>query len=204
MAIPAWTANVSTSRWSAAENSAAPALSVRYRLPTERPFTVIGTPRKLCIGGWFGGNPWRRGSTAMSGIRNERFSLMIRPRNPWPRGSGADRGSRLQAHPRRDEALDHAVRVDDPKGGIPGPDERADLIDDHLQDIVDRLEAGDRPRRHVEGVDDVGRSLWVLAIVHARHGSSVRVIPHPAGPPGPEMRAGWPMASGSATRSLWG
>ena len=35
----------------------APDLSVRYRLPTERPFTVIGTPRKLCIGGWFGGNP---------------------------------------------------------------------------------------------------------------------------------------------------
>ncbi len=57
MAIPAWTANVSTRRWSASENSAAPALSVRYRLPTERPFTVIGTPRKLCIGGWFGGNP---------------------------------------------------------------------------------------------------------------------------------------------------
>ena len=38
-------------------NSAAPALSVKYRFPTERPFTVTGTPRKLCIGGWFGGNP---------------------------------------------------------------------------------------------------------------------------------------------------
>ena len=57
MAIAAWRANVSTIAWSSAENSAAPALSVRYRFPTERPFTVTGTPRKLCIGGWCGGKP---------------------------------------------------------------------------------------------------------------------------------------------------
>ena len=34
-----------------------PTLSVRYRLPTDRPCTVTGTPRKLCIGGWCGGKP---------------------------------------------------------------------------------------------------------------------------------------------------
>ena len=45
--------------------------------------------------------------------------------------------------------------VDDPEGGIPRPDEGSDLIDDDLEDVVDRLQAGDRPRGGVEGVDDV-------------------------------------------------
>ena len=35
-------AKVSTSAWSSSENSSAPALFVRYRLPTERPLTVTG------------------------------------------------------------------------------------------------------------------------------------------------------------------
>ena len=78
--------------------------------PTERPFTVTGTPRKLCIGGWFGGKPWRRGSIAMSGIRRERFSRMIRPRKPWPVGQSADRRPRRAVDAGRDEPLDDAVR----------------------------------------------------------------------------------------------
>ncbi len=51
IAMPAWSANISTSRWSAAENSRPSALSVRYRLPTDTPLTVTGTPRNECIGG---------------------------------------------------------------------------------------------------------------------------------------------------------
>ena len=117
----------------------------------------------------------------MSGIRNERFSSMIRPRKPWPRGSGADRGSGLAAHPGRDEALDHATPVDGPEGRVVRPHEQADLVDDHLQDIVHGLQAGDGPGRGIEGVDDAGRCLCVLAAVHARHGSSARVRSQPLG-----------------------
>ena len=76
---------------------------------------------------------------------------------------GADRGPGLAADPRRDEALDHAIRVDDPEGGVVRPDEQPDLVDDHLEDIVDGLQAGDGPGRGIEGVDDAGRCLCVLA-----------------------------------------
>ena len=51
IAIPACRAKVSTRPWSLAVNSSAPCLFVRYRLPTDRPFTLTGTPRKLVIGG---------------------------------------------------------------------------------------------------------------------------------------------------------
>jgi hypothetical protein len=57
IAIPARSANISTMSRSDSLNSVAPRLSVRYRLPTERPWTVTGTPRNEVIGGWFGGNP---------------------------------------------------------------------------------------------------------------------------------------------------
>ena len=76
----------------------------------------------------------------------------------------ADRGPGLAADPGRDEALDDAVRVDGPEGRVARPDEQPDLVDDHLQDIVDRLQAGDGPGRGIEGVDDVGRCLCVLAV----------------------------------------
>ncbi len=71
----------------ASVNGAPPSLFVRYRLPTDRPLTSTGTPRNVVIGGWFGGKPYRCGSTLRSGIRTARFSLMIRPSRPWPRGS---------------------------------------------------------------------------------------------------------------------
>ena len=57
IAMPACRANVSTRAWSSSLNSPAPILSVRYSRPTVRPLTVIGTPRKLVIGGWLGGKP---------------------------------------------------------------------------------------------------------------------------------------------------
>ena len=92
-----------------------------------------------------------------------------------------DRGPGLAAHPGRDEALDHAVRMDRPEGRVVRPDEQPDLVHDHLQDIVDGLQAGDRPGRGIEGVDDAGRCLCVLAAAHARHGSSARRVPNPLG-----------------------
>jgi len=41
---------------------------------------------------------------------------------------GPDRGSRLAAHPGRDEALDHATRVDGTEGRVFRPDEQPDLV----------------------------------------------------------------------------
>ena len=74
----------------------------------------------------------------------------------------ADRGPGLAAHPGRDEALDDAVRVDGPEGRVVRADQQPDLVHDDLQDIIDGLQAGDRPRRGIEGVDDVDRCLRVL------------------------------------------
>ena len=85
--------------------------------------------------------------------------------------------------------------MDRPEGRVVRPDEQPDLVDDHLQDIVDGLQAGDRPGRRLEGVDDIGRCLCVLATAHARHGSSARVRSQYPGRLARQMRAGWPMAS---------
>ena len=68
---------------------------------------------------------------------------------------------RRTVHPGRDERFDHAVCVDDPERRVARPDQRADLIDDDLEDFLDRTEAGDRPRRSIDGVVDVGCRLLV-------------------------------------------
>ena len=98
----------------------------------------------------------------MSGMRNERVFLDDQAEEPVAARQCADTRPGLQADARRDEALDDAVRVHDPEGGIPRPDQGAHLIDDHLEGIVDRLEACDRPGGRVQGIDDVWRSLWIL------------------------------------------
>ena len=67
------------------------------------------------------------------------------------------RGARLGVDAGRDEPLDEAARVDDPQRRVARPDERPDLVDDDLQDVVDRLEPGDRSGGRVERVDDTGR-----------------------------------------------
>src|SRR6202035_968685 len=51
-----------------------------------RPFT--GAPRKDRIGGWFGGKPTWRGSSAMTRSRKGLASLIRTPRIPSPTGSG--------------------------------------------------------------------------------------------------------------------
>ena len=77
----------------------------------------------------------------MSGIRNERFSRTIRPRNPWPRGQVPDPRPGLAVDPGGDEAFHDAVGVDDAEGRVLRPDERTDLVDDDLQDVLDRRAA---------------------------------------------------------------
>ena len=75
--------------------------------------------------------------------------------------------------------------VDGPEGRVVRPDEQPDLVHDHLEDIVDGLQAGDGPGRGIEGVDDIDRCLCVLAALHVRHGSSAWPAPNP-------RRAAWP------------
>ena len=104
----------------------------------------------------------------MSGIRNERFSWMIRPRKPWPRGRAPIRARVARAHPARDEALDDTVLVDDPERGVLRPDQRPDLVDDDLEDLVDRQQAGDRPRRGIEGIEDRELGQVVGTVGHGR------------------------------------
>src|SRR5215213_9383887 len=87
----------------------------------------------------------------------------------------------LRTDTRRDEALDDPVGVDDAERRIPRLYQRPDLVDDHLQDVIDRLKARDGPGRRVEGIDDARRFLGSLAAAPQRHDKSVRVIPTPSG-----------------------
>ena len=68
----------------------------------------------------------------------------------------SDPGPCLAIHPRGDEGVDDAIRVDDPERRIARPDQWTDLIDDDLEHFLDRAEAGDRPGRDIDGVVDIG------------------------------------------------
>src|SRR6266511_1656517 len=55
-------------------------------LPNTRPRAFTGAPRNERIGGWFGGNPYDRGSREISGRRRVLASLISTPRIPRPTG----------------------------------------------------------------------------------------------------------------------
>jgi hypothetical protein len=59
-----------------------PAFSVRERLPKIVPLIRTGTPRKVVIGGWFGGKPTERACSLSTGSRIARGSSISRPRIP--------------------------------------------------------------------------------------------------------------------------
>ncbi len=67
---------------------------------------------------------------------------------------GTDVGPRLAVDAGRDETLDDAARMDDPERRVARADQRPDLVDDDLQDLIDGLQRRDGSRRHVERVDD--------------------------------------------------
>src|SRR5438552_3825210 len=71
---------------SSSVKSSPPSFSVRYRFPYATPRSRIGTPRNDRMGGWFGGKPTDRGSSAMSCRRSGTVSLINTPRIPRPRG----------------------------------------------------------------------------------------------------------------------
>ena len=66
----------------------------------------------------------------------------------------ADPRPRLAVDPGGDEAFHDAVGVDDAEGRVSGPDERTHLVDDDLQDVVDAMQLRDRAGRGVERTDD--------------------------------------------------
>ncbi len=183
MAIAAWRANVSTSAWSSAENSAAPALSVRYRLPDRaalhRDRDAEEAVHRRVV---------RREAVATRVDRDvgdpERLVLADdQAEEAMAAGQGADRRPRRRAHAGRDEALDDAVLVDDAQRGVARPDERPDLVDDDLQDLVDGDQPGDRAGRRVEGLEDLVRSR----------------VPERCAPRGRAYQR-WPRAEARATR----
>lgn len=57
IATPAATASVDSTDSSSLSNCPPPRFSVRYRLPKTWLRTRMGTPRKVFMGGWWGGKP---------------------------------------------------------------------------------------------------------------------------------------------------
>ena len=75
----------------------------------------------------------------------------------WQRADPVARGI---VHPARDEALDPATDVDDAEGGVLRANERANLVDDDLQHVIDGGESGDASDRSIKrGLDLMPRSL---------------------------------------------
>ena len=81
----------------------------------------------------------------------------------WQR---TDPGAGLIGQTAGDESLDHASVIDDPEGGVLRADERADLVDDDLQHLIDGQDARDGACGGVNGLEkargnprrfDVGR-----------------------------------------------
>ena len=79
------------------------------------------------------------------------------PEEPVTARNVADPRPGLAIHAGGDEAFHDAVGVDDAERRILGADQRSDLVDDHLQDVVDRLQLGDRAGRGLECADHPAR-----------------------------------------------
>ena len=56
-----------------------------------------------------------------------------------------------------DETLDDAVAVDDAERRVLGADQRTDLVDDDLEDLVHGQDAGDSAGRGVDGIQEIPR-----------------------------------------------
>ena len=76
---------------------------------------------------------------------------------------GADPRPCLGVQAGGDEGLDDPAGVNDPECGIARADQRADLVDDDLEHLLDGAQSGDRPGRDIDGVVDFGRRLLIDA-----------------------------------------
>ena len=110
----------------------------------------------------------------------------------------------LAVDPGGDEAFHDAVGVDDAEGRVSGPDERTDLVDDDLQDVLDPVQLRDRADCRVERTDDTAGRGNLPDPAHPSHGSRVpRTDRRSSGPVGPRLRAAWPMARRGSSARLW-
>ena len=93
---------------------------------------------------------------------------MMSPRKPWPRGMAPIRARVSVSMPLVMNRSMTPVLVDDPKGGVAGTDERTDLVDDDLEDLLDREHARDRTRRGIERIEDLELGQVAGTVGHRR------------------------------------
>ena len=100
---------------------------------------MIGTPRNVFIGGWFGGKPTTRGSSLRSWRRNGRRVADQRAEDPRPCGQVADRACASRVDAGRDEALEPvAAPVDHAERRVTRAGELHRDLDDSLEQRVER------------------------------------------------------------------
>ena len=148
----------------------------------------IGTPRKLCIGGWFGGKPYDCGCLVMSGIRTGRGSVMSRPEHAAPVRQVADRGVQLRIDAVGDEVGQLPVRPDDAERAVAGADQLAGRRDDPLQraaqvevgaDADHRVEQGPQPfaaGHHLADAVEHRRRVRIGSVPVTGHGPMLAVV----------------------------
>ena len=118
----------------------------------------MGTPRKLCIGGWFGGKPALAGCSLMSDEAERPGVDDQEPEDPESLREGARCGAGLVVDADRDElreagagVVEHAQRA------VAGVDERHRALDDPLEHRGD-VEVGTDRQDGVEQLTKAPRS----------------------------------------------
>ena len=134
--------------------------------------TVIGTPRKLVIGGGSAGT--RSAADRRIDVGDPERAVLAddQAQQAVALGQGADPAPRGVVHPARDEALDPAVGIDDAEGRVLGADQGPHAVDDDLQDVVNGRETCDLADRRIQGgVDWTQVVRWDdVRIEHRRRG----------------------------------
>ena len=128
-------------RWSSSENSAAPALSVRYRLPTDRPLTRDRDAQEAVHR-----RVVRREAVAPRvdrDVRDPERAVLADDQAEQAVAARQRPDPRPGSSRRCPDVMNRSMTpsgVDDPERGVARPDQRPDLVDDDLQDVVDGLE----------------------------------------------------------------
>ena len=100
------------------------------------PPTRIGTPRKLCIGGWCGGKPYDRGCRRMSGRRTGSGCAMSSPSTPLPVGCVPIVRSASRVQPGHEELAELAAPlVEHAERAVAGAAEPRRRLDDAAQHV---------------------------------------------------------------------
>ena len=118
--------------------------SVRYRFPYATPRSMIGTPRKLVIGGWFGGKPVESGWSPRSGEAKRLRVADQHAEDAAPARPLADQLLGVRVDAGDEEALEpRSRRIDHPERGVAGFGELGGRLGDELEHRVERELAAD-------------------------------------------------------------